>query len=208
MSIIAPTWSIKRLKQAFEKGMKTQAELESVRDRLNKLFDAVSDCLWVYHKGQLFMSNQAAKRVMNELGEQQPAFRRKVYDCGMRVLSGVPEQVYEPDSESGKILLMVQSCVPVKMEDKNMYLVSAVNLSQALRNSEDIEHLTVSERKRIARDLHDGLSQLLASLSFQAKAISLKHEDKPQGEELKKIAEQAQRCVQLGAELYHDFDNI
>lgn len=204
--LLRPEQAIERLQQIYQAGIQTEEELESTRTRLRTLFDAVSDGLFVFHRGNLKLTNREAERMMGH-NDKSP-FLHAVYEAGLRRCAARTDTPGPPESPEGFADVLVTSCTPLNLEEGRSYLIAVSDLSRARELSRHLEELSVRERKRIARDLHDGLSQLLSSLAFQAKAVSLRAKEEPEASDLARIAKAADNCLHFGAEVYHTLDKI
>lgn len=202
--LLRPDRAIENLRQIYEAGVKTQEELDTIRNRYRLLFDAVSDGLFVFHQGELVLANREAGRILET--SESPDLCRAAYEAGLRLYSEEKDS-RAPVALQGFPHLLALSCTTLELEEGASYLVSITDLSPALNMSQRVEELSVRERRRIARDLHDGLSQLLSSLSFQAKALCLQAGEEQRGD-LDLIANAAQNCLRLGAKITHELGKI
>jgi PAS domain-containing protein len=203
---LKPDEAIERLRQTYQEGLVTEEQLEITRNRLRTLFDAVSDGLLVFHKGELLLANREGQRMLNVPENRE--LSQAVYEAGLRSLRAPTDSGATPETLERFPHLLIRSCTLLQLEEGRSYLVSVSDLSRARELSEQVEELSTQERRRIARDLHDGLSQLLSSLSFQAKALALEAHGQNVAPELERIATLADRCLKLGAGVYHELDQI
>lgn len=205
---LKPDKSIEDLRANFEAGVQTQEELQLTRARLYKLFDAVSDCVFVFQKTNILLMNEAARLLAESAEELQGSFLKMIYEKGLKTFYGLPEQFSFSLRDQEEGVFIIRSCVKLNLEEGESYLITVMDLTEATRLSQQIEYLSLNERKRISRDLHDGLSQLLSSLSLQTKALSLRYKDHPEGPSLQKLSERASKCMALGTEVYRNLDEI
>jgi signal transduction histidine kinase len=152
--------------------------------------------------------NEEARNLLNAAETGQDRFMKTLHEKGLNTFYGLPEQFTFSIENSDPLVLVIRSCVKLKLEGGEAFLITVVDLSLATRLSKEVEYLSLNERKRISRDLHDGLSQLLSSLSLQAKALSLKYQDGPESENLQEIADRAAKCMVLGTQVYRKLDEI
>jgi signal transduction histidine kinase len=205
---LKPDKSIEDLRENFEAGVQTQEEVQQTRARLVTLFDAVSDSVFVFQKAEILIMNEAARQLVENAAELREAFLSSIYEKGLKTFYGLPEQFTFPLKDQEEGVFIIRSCVKLNVEGGESYLITVLDLTEATRLSQQIEYLSLNERKRISRDLHDGLSQLLSSLSLQTKALSLKYKDHPDAERLQILSDRAARCVALGTEVYRNLDEI
>lgn len=205
---IKPDQAIQQLSETLEAGSHTQEKIMATRDRYQRLFDAVSDSVFVFHKGELLMMNSEARTITDRTGTGQQAFQRNVYEQGLKTLHGLSQHFVFKTHDGEEMIFMVQTCTTLQLEAGECVLITLVDVTTTARLSEQVETMTWKERKRISRDLHDGLSQLLSSLALQTKALTLKHRQSDQAEPLKSIAARAARSMDLGTEIYRKLDQI
>jgi len=204
--LLKPDQAIDSLRQIYEAGIQTQEELEKSQNRLRTLFDAVSEGLFVYHKGELLLKNKEAQRILKQ--ENDTGLRQAIYKAGLFNMAERAESSNAPERLEKWPHLLITSCTTLTLKEGLSYLITVSDLSQALQLSKDIEKRTQEERQRIARDLHDGLSQLLSSLSYQTKGLTLTHAEADHLDELEMIAQQAATCMHLGTGVYRELDHI
>lgn len=199
--------SIQSLHSSFEQNVDSQEELEAIRDNLRQLFNAVSNCVFVFQEdGQLRLMNRQAQNLIDSTTTEGRALLDRIFATRKRVTEGLPVQVELIGANDRPISLTVYSCAALNLEEGKALLFTALDLSQAMELSRKIQDGTLAERRRISRDLHDGLSQLLASLSLQAKALEIRHRHLGPEDAFARLSILASRCMQLGSEVYREFD--
>lgn len=198
---------IQRLRSTYGETQHREETLEETRDCLRQLFDAVSDAVFLYQSGQITLHNENGGQLLEAFADQRDALAAEIYRKSAQVLLGLPVTLTPALQEKRKVLV-IHSAKALRLETGNALLVTVVDLSEAMANTAQLEQASSAERRRIAKDLHDGLSQLLTSLKFQSQALARRHQGSPQSETYARIAALALLCAQKGMALHHEFYEI
>jgi signal transduction histidine kinase len=206
---LQPDRAIEELRRVYVLGQQTEADLQKTRNRFRALFDSVSDTLFLFRSGELFLANQAAETFLSACEPDRQEVLKQLYQSGMRLNTAGPSRIRYPGSDGqADAVCLVHSCTALSLDGTAAYLISATDLSRAHDLANRLADISTTERRRIARDLHDGLSQLLTSLSVQAKAASISYAQSPGSDALENISGQAERCMKLGARVYQEINKI
>ncbi|MCC5850148.1 MAG: hypothetical protein JJU29_18845 [Verrucomicrobia bacterium] len=199
-----PDEVVLHLQTGYRQTRLNQEDLEEARDRMRHLFDEVSDIVFVFQKGEVLLENERARMLLASIGEASEALVKEIYARAGQVLRGLPVTLAWPTPSAQKHLV-IHAATALRLEEGNALLVTLVDLSDAMAKTRQLEVADREERQRISRDLHDGLSQLLASLHFQARALALRKQGHARGELYRHIAELATLCAQNGRKIHHEF---
>jgi len=201
---MTPNQVVLRLQSGYRAAADCGESLEEIRDRLRALFDAVSDAVLLYQSGEVRLQNENACRLLDSFGEEREAMKAELYRHSAQVLRGLPVTVRREIGGRDRVLA-VHSAKALRLEEGNALLVTVVDLSEAMEHTTNLEKASSEERRRIARDLHDGLSQLLASLLFQSQALAIKTSGNSAGKRYARIAALALVCARKGRQLHREF---
>lgn len=204
---IAPNDVVNSLQSGYREAAVCEASLEETRDRLRRLFDAVSDAVFLFQGWEITLKNENGRRLLDSFGGRSGSVSGWLYDKAGQVLRGVPVTLRVEDAGRQRVLV-IHSAKALRMESGNAMLVTVVDLTESMEQTARLERASAGERRRIARDLHDGLSQLLTSLQFQAQALAMQRGLEPGGERYVRIAELALICAGKGRELHREFYEI
>ncbi|MCC5844072.1 MAG: hypothetical protein JJU05_07465 [Verrucomicrobia bacterium] len=181
-----------------------QEDLEEARDRMRRLFDEVSDVVFVFQKGEVILENERARTLLASVGDSPDALVKEIYVKAGQVLRGLPVTL-EWSTPRSNIFLVIHAASALRLEEGNGMLVTLVDLSEAMARTRQLEAADREERRRISRDLHDGLSQLLASLHFQTRALALRKQGHARETLYGNIADLATLCAHNGRQIHHEF---
>ena len=171
------------------------------------MFDAVSDAVFLYQAGEIVLQNENGRSLLRSFGDRQSWLETEMYRKAGQVLRGLPVTLNQTHNDRERVLV-IHSAKALRPEEGNALLVTVVDLSAALEQTATLEKASSEERRRIARDLHDGLSQLLTSLQFQARALALRKNTDPGASSYTRIAALAMVCARKGRELHREFYEI
>ena len=202
-----PNDVVRYLQSGYRNTAVCEETLEETRDTLRRLFAAVSDAVFLYQAGEIVLQNENGRHLMGSFGSREPILATELYRNAGQVLRGLPVTLTLADDERRRVLV-IHSAKALRLEEGNAMLVTVVDLSAAFEQTATLEKASAEERRRIARDLHDGLSQMLASLQFQAKALATQKSGNPHANAHARIAALAMVCARKARELHHEFYEI
>lgn len=184
----------------------SQQRVEGAARRMEDLLSAVSDCVFLFSDGSLEFANAEGEAVLNSVGSEKDYIVELLKEAASRPKEEFPLFIEIPDAKNGNILLSVRSAIHLTLEQPNVLLVSAENQSTLVDLAEQADCVAVAERRRIGRNLHDGLSQLLTSLSLQIHAFATTEDDPHVRQEMEEASRQIQSILSTGSEITHELE--
>lgn len=201
-----PEKSIHELREAVERNGEIEKNLEEAQYSLRTFFDAVSDSIFVFQKKSLVLANAKAEVLMESVENTETDFLERIRTEGLEAKRTGQSQI-RLDSVLGRpLFLKINPGQALEWNGKEALLVSVIDQTPDIDFNKELLEAADEEKHRIGRDLHDGLSQCLASLSYQAKAIALGSGGCPWEADVAEIARESARILSAGAILSHGFD--
>ncbi len=161
---------MRRLRRSVAANSAQNQELERANRCRSRIFDSLADCVFVFSDETLLRGNEAARHLLEKAAEPE-ALLQTIRRTRPAPAPSPSDWVEGRDQEGEPLVLRIRCRMPVRLEEGPCLLSVAEDLSWIFESEDALRTLTGRERKRIARDLHDGLSQVLTFLSFQAKAL-------------------------------------
>lgn len=181
----------------------TEAALKQQKDILSSVLDSMRDAVVVMDPDRrVILSNPAATPLLGSAGPENtgplgPAFARQD--------EGTTELSYLPDTAAERVYLSVTT-QPLPGPNERPAGVVHVFHDQTGRRTLDrrISEASEREQRRIGRDLHDGVCQHLAGISFAASTLQreLEEMDLPsQASEAAEVADLIREGIQITREI-------
>ncbi len=184
------------LSGSLEAISRASERLESLREEAEQLFGSVSDCLFLFKGDQLEFSNEEAKNFLEEAGSTRSRILRILLRLGPDHSDDLPIQLQFQAETGHPLFLNIREISPIKIEEQVFYLIAADNQTAMEALEENARQIAATERRRIGRNLHDGLSQLLTSLSLQISAQTYGEENPQRKKEWKEISNLVNRTLE------------
>ena len=196
---------VRRLRALTRANVARTAALERSFEERERIFDALSDCVFVFAGGEFLLANREGTRVLESVGNPKGILEdlRNARPGPTPALSDWTRAI---DRRGDPLVLRVRSTLPIRLREGAGRVVVAENLSGLVRETVANRERTATERRRIARDLHDGISQILTFLSFKARSLEARSRDAAQCANMGRIGETAQECAAAAARLVREFD--
>ncbi len=189
------------LREKFERNAEFAEQLEATRRNLKALFAAVSDCVFLFAKGRLKTANREAEKLLSIFGEEADGLFNALRQTHSLAREDLPVDL-EFKLESGVNLpLRILHASLFSANEEEYLLVTVENLTPITELERECEIIAAGERRRIGRNLHDGLAQVLTSLALQIKTLALSTEDPETRSEIEALAREANQCLGIGSAL-------
>lgn len=206
LRLLSPEASIRRLRQTIQANTIRSREIEKVLRQHARIFDSLSDCVFIFCNEVLVRANHPARQFLESAANSEELLR-KIRDARPGPAPSSSDWINGSGPKSESLLLKVRSSFPIHQREGPSRLIVAEDLSWILAEEATFRQRFGHERKQIASDLHDGLSQILTFLSFQAKSL----ENRAKGSEAEKrfseIRSLAQECAGAAAAIIREFDS-
>jgi len=189
------------LRSTVEANEVSTRRMAEERQKIQDLFDSVSDCVFVFEGERLEQMNAEGRRLLTCLGERKEevlvALRRTI-ECDP---GEFPIRLQFGNDRSDAFFLSINSVAVLPLAKSKDFLVTVEDLTREEMLREECRTIVADERRRIGRNLHDGAAQVLTSLVLQSKAMAMSEINQSVKKELEEIASLAQKCLESGAEI-------
>jgi len=195
---------LKKLRSAVRANTARVEQLERQLEEREQIFDALSDCVFIFVGSSLFRSNKEGSEVL-ESAKDREGLLEALRNARPGPVPAMSDWIQGVDGRGEPMALRVAMNLPVRLKNASGRLVIAENPTGILREEARFTRGILAERKRIARDLHDGMAQILTFLTFKAKSLELKASRHRDRERMADIRRAAQSCASTATRLVHDF---
>jgi len=199
--------TILALRAVFDANVKSFERLESTRREAGQFFASVSDCVFLFAGEKLDTANEEANKLIQQAGGSRERILRALIRLGTDHADELPVQLEFRAASGRPLFVSVRNATRFEVDGQVFQLVTAENQTAIEALEAECERIAVDERRRIGRNLHDGLSQLLTSLSLQISAQSYAEKDPRIRKEWEEILKIAQHCLRNQAIITQRLEN-
>ncbi len=199
---------IKRTRQLKQSIREISQQLEASRElgrEREMIFNALSDCVFLLSDRELVRANSAAREVLQS-SEAPEAIIHSLATARAGPAPSPGDWIQQTSGDGDPILLRIHTSLPFRLREGPARLVLAENLSWLLRSAWEFQEKTQTERRRIAKDLHDGISQILTFLTFQAEFLKEKESILETRELFERISRMAGECTAAATTLVQKYE--
>lgn len=189
------------LRETFERNAEFAEKLEGTRRILKALFAAVSDCVFLFSKDRLTTANGEAEKLLSIFGEESERLLSALRQTRALAREDFPVDLEFELKPGINLPLRVLQASSFSLDGDGNLLVTVENLTPIAALERECEIIAAGERRRIGRNLHDGLAQVLTSLSLQIKTLALSTENPATRAEIEALTQEANQCLEMGSAL-------
>ncbi|MBO0323751.1 type IV pili methyl-accepting chemotaxis transducer N-terminal domain-containing protein [Muricauda sp. CAU 1633] len=196
---------IKKIFEEKEKSLQELKELNFVVDNAALFASARSDGSVVFISKKFLTlleeTKISANAHLSDILTVDEGQRQYLHEILTKPRKSIRTEEIEINTKSGKKLWLDMSIIPMHASSlKQSVLLLCSDITERMNNQKKVEQLTLQnyedrmrqkqlqaslivegqeeERKRIAKDIHDGIGQMLTALRFNIESINLKNKEK------------------------------
>ena len=199
------------LAAAFERQIASK-EIEQSEGNFRDLFNNSNELIFIYNKnGQLLEVNNMACSCLSFRYEELVGINirslLRLDIINQDLFFSDSEQLFENEilDKNGKKIPIEVSLRRITLNERTVYLFSARNITERKQMERELLSAIIQaeeqERGRIARDLHDGLAPLLASIKLFVKVLGTSEDVKQKEDNFKSTIEVVDECILLIKEI-------
>ena len=198
--------TIKHLYEQYRENLETQKNLAQAQQNLTNIFDAVSDCVFVFTNERIEFTNNEARYVIEHASDSIESIEERLLAAVKEVGSNPSARLDITALSGSNLVLLIRSHAEIVLSSGPSLIVTAENISTTIQLKQDVLTAAQQEQQRIGRDLHDGLGQLLTGLAFQAQGLSKQIDSSVIKQRAENIAHLASLCARSGNLLSRGFN--
>ena len=189
--------SVNELKECMAESDKQRKELERNSADLERVFNAVSDAVFVFHGTSYVRTNSYGEQLLGlSVNEDEAPFIDHLIQFSKQPMAKLPHYFYCADRT-----LKLRERIPLANESTGVYLLTVVDITETRELENQMLYTEELEQQRIARDLEEGLGRLLIKLREEAELLTDELEDPALLESAHQLCSYAQDCLDMGLQL-------
>lgn len=180
--------------------------MEVANRRLEEFFAATSDGVFLFVGDDLESANTEAREILRSAGSSGTSLLAILRETRDRKGADFPIPLELSAANDERLCLSIRNSRPLSLQDETGLLVTVQNQTRMRKLTEEGSRAAEEERRIIGRNLHDGLSQLLTSLSLQVHAFASSETDPRQKERLAEISRQTRAILAEGSAFTNELE--